>query len=237
PSRRQRHWAGQHLPNCAASQRFDRLYFGGWTRYYLSHRIAARSLKMITLGTLTARPVSALVLVSGCALFLAGCPHRQLNAKPFPWSTCAYSRPVAPAVIAEEADATDLLAEGSLDVTPPPSPLVLARAVPPRPRVLSNPAASSEGSNRPEVPQIAQQLTPAEANAAQQPTNQSVSAAKRNLGSTEGKTLNATQQDLASKVRSFLAEARDAAQTGDWTRARNAAKKAEVLSQELARSL
>jgi len=46
--------------------------------------------------------------------------------------------------------------------------------------------------------------------------------------------LNAAQQDLASKVRSFMAEARGAAQIGDWTRARAAAKKAEVLSQELA---
>jgi hypothetical protein len=34
-----------------------------------------------------------------------------------------------------------------------------------------------------------------------------------------------------------MAEARDAAKTGDWTRARAAAKKAEVLSQELAASL
>ena len=45
------------------------------------------------------------------------------------------------------------------------------------------------------------------------------------------------QSDLASKVRSFLAEAREAANVGDWTRASSAAKKAEVLSQELAGSL
>jgi flagellin-specific chaperone FliS len=42
---------------------------------------------------------------------------------------------------------------------------------------------------------------------------------------------------LASKVRSFMAEAKEAARTGDWIRARNAAKKAEVISQELAGSL
>jgi hypothetical protein len=64
-----------------------------------------------------------------------------------------------------------------------------------------------------------------------------LSVAERNIGSARGKTLNATQQDLASKVRSFMAEAREAANSGDWTRARNAAKKAEVLSQELASSL
>jgi len=57
------------------------------------------------------------------------------------------------------------------------------------------------------------------------------------MGASEGKALNAAQQDLASKVRSFMAEAKEAARTGDWIRARNAAKKAEVISQELAGSL
>jgi hypothetical protein len=80
-------------------------------------------------------------------------------------------------------------------------------------------------------------LTPAEASAAQQQTSQSLNIAERNIGSADGKSLNAKQQDLASKVRSFMAEARDAATTGDWTRARAASKKAEVLSQELASSL
>jgi len=87
------------------------------------------------------------------------------------------------------------------------------------------------------VPQIAPQLTPAETGAAQQQTSNSLSVAERNIGSAAGKALNATQQDLASKVRSFMVEAREAANSGDWTRARNAAKKAEVLSQELASSL
>lgn len=170
-------------------------------------------------------------------LFASGCADRQVKAKRFPWSTFAYTRPVAPPAVTEETDDSDLLADVALDVAPPPSTLVLARAVPSRPRVVSNPMASGENGSKPEVPQIAPQLTPGEANAAQQQTNQSVIVAERNLGSAEGKSLNPTQQDLASKVRSFLAEAREAAQGGDWTRARNAAKKAEVLSQELASSL
>jgi hypothetical protein len=87
------------------------------------------------------------------------------------------------------------------------------------------------------VPQIAPQLTAAETSAAQRQTNQSLSVAERNIGATDGKVLNPMQQDLASKVRSFMAEAREAANSGDWTRAKNAAKKAEVLSQELASSL
>jgi hypothetical protein len=98
-------------------------------------------------------------------------------------------------------------------------------------------SSQSDNDNKPEVPQLAPQLSAAEASAAQQQTTQSLSIAQRNVGSAQGKSLNATQQDLVSKVRSFIAEARDAANTGDWTRARAASKKAEVLSQELASSL
>jgi hypothetical protein len=187
--------------------------------------------------TSAAHGLATLLFAGGCVLLMSGCVERQAKAKRFPWSTFAYTRPVTPSAVTEETDDSDLLADVALDVAPPPSTLVLARAVPARPRVVSNPTASGENGSKPEVPQIAPQLTPAEANAAQQQTNQSVIVAERNLGSAEGKSLNATQQDLASKVRSFLAEAREAAQGGDWTRARNAAKKAEVLSQELASSL
>jgi hypothetical protein len=80
-------------------------------------------------------------------------------------------------------------------------------------------------------------LTAEETAAAQQQTSASLSIAERNVAASQGRTLNATQSDLASKVRSFLAEARNAAQVGDWTRASNAAKKAQVLSDELASSL
>ena len=174
----------------------------------------------------------------GAVLFLGGCAGRQVKAKPFPWSTFAYTRPLAPAATSSQIDETqDPLADATIDVEPPPSPLVIARSVPARPRVPVSNSSQSDVASKPEVPQIAPQLTPAETNAAQQQTNQSLSVAERNIGSATGRTLNATQQDLASKVRSFMAEAREAANTGDWTRARNAAKKAEVLSQELAGSL
>jgi hypothetical protein len=91
--------------------------------------------------------------------------------------------------------------------------------------------------SRPEAPQIAPQLTAEETAAAEQQTNLSLSIAERNISASRGRMLNATQSDLASKVRSFVTEAREAAHVGDWTRATNAAKKAQVLSEELARSL
>jgi len=179
-----------------------------------------------------------------CALILllSGCAERKVKAKTFPWSTFAYARPLAPSLSQTQTqtqiDDGDPLEDATLDVAPPPSVVAIARSVPARPRVpVGNSSQNDNGGSKPDVPQIAPQLTAAETGAAQQQMTQSLGIAERNIGSAEGKALNATQQDLASKVRSFMAEARDAASNGDWTRARAAAKKAEVLSQELASSL
>jgi hypothetical protein len=170
-------------------------------------------------------------------LLLSGCAERKVKARTFPWGTFAYARPLTPSVAPSEIDDGDLLEDATIDVAPPPSAVAIARSAPARPRVAVGNASQNDNGSKPDVPQIAPQLTPAEASAAQQQTSQSLGVAERNIGSAEGKALNATQQDLASKVRSFMAEARDAANSGDWTRARAAAKKAEVLSQELASSL
>lgn len=154
----------------------------------------------------------------------------------FPWSTIAVVRPLpletaAPTAVPEPA------ADPEPDLEPPPSSLVVEYSSPPRPRVAPTAPSTPAGEARPEAPQIAPQLTPQETSAAQQQTNQSLNIAQRNIESTQGKNLNATQTDLASKVRSFIAEAQQASHAGDWTRARDAAKKAEVLSAELVSSL
>jgi hypothetical protein len=190
------------------------------------------------------RACTRLWLVGWCvsAVVLSGCAERKVKAKTFPWSTVAMVRPRPLAMLAAPGDqAVDLedwpeVRELQLDVPPPPSPLAAVQSVPPRPRVPAAPSGQN-ASARPEPLQILPQLTPEETTAAQQQTNVSLSIAERNIGTTQGKSLNATQLDLASKVRSFIAEAREAAHIGDWTRARNAAKKAQVLSEELARSL
>jgi hypothetical protein len=179
--------------------------------------------------------------VISCVLIvlLSGCAERKVKAKTFPWSTFAYTRPLAPSLgqTQTQVDDGDPLEDATLDIAPPPSSVAIARSVPARPRVPVGNSPQNDNGSKPDVPQLAPQLTAAEASAVQQQTSQSLGVAERNIGSAEGKALNATQQDLASKVRSFMAEARDAANNGDWTRARAAAKKAEVLSQELASSL
>jgi hypothetical protein len=126
--------------------------------------------------------------------------------------------------------------EAELDVPPPPSPLAAVQNIPQRPRVVAATSGPSTPS-RPEPPQIVPQLTAEETTAAQQQTSLSLSVAERNIAASRGRSLNAMQSDLASKVRSFVTEAREAAHVGDWTRASNAAKKAQVLSEELAGSL
>jgi hypothetical protein len=80
-------------------------------------------------------------------------------------------------------------------------------------------------------------LSSQESASLQRQTEQSLSAAERNLAATAGKSLNATQSDLASKVRGFISDAREAGRAGDWARARELAKKAQVLAEELAGSL
>jgi hypothetical protein len=174
--------------------------------------------------------------VSG--VWLNGCAKQQIKvkARTFPWSASAMARPKPVALALPSIDANDdLMPSVELDVPPPPGPLNPVHAVPARPRVSSGAGTPSDAS-RPEPLQIVPQLTPEETAEAQQQTRSSLSIAERNIGSMQGKTLNATQLDLASKVRSFVAEAREASSTGDWGRARNAAKKAEVLSEELVRS-
>lgn len=102
---------------------------------------------------------------------------------------------------------------------------------------MENSPGDSNISGKPEAPIIVPELTAEESAAAQQQTGQSIGVAERNLAATRGRNLNAAQTDLASKVRSFVSEARDAARVSDWIRARDLAKKAQVLSEELAKSL
>jgi hypothetical protein len=177
-----------------------------------------------------------LCLLCASSFLTAGCFLRRTKAKPFPWSTFAYTRPIAPGTQISDPQLVDDAPDLSWDLAPPPSPLVAIRSTPPRPRVPAGPAATDSPS-KPEVPQIAPQLTAAEASAAQQQMNESLNIAERNIAATRGRNLDPRQSDLASKIRSFIAAARDAANVGDWTRARDAAKKAQVLSEELANSL
>lgn len=124
--------------------------------------------------------------------------------------------------------------------TPAPPPVSLPSAKPAAPRRAAAEQAS-EGAeaqpSRPPAPQISPQLSADDQAAYQRKTGEDISVAESNLQQTGGKQLNAAQTDLAEKIRSFLAQSRDASKDGDWARAQNLAQKARLLSVELINSL
>ncbi len=154
------------------------------------------------------------------------------------WGTAIQTRPLPVTERRATADPPDSVPELDLMISPPPSPIVVtAQPSPVRTRVTTTASPGSGSVGKPEVPLIAPLLTTEEAADAKQQTNQSLNIAEKNLATTQGKKLSPAQTDLASKVRSFVSDARDAARASDWVRARDLAKKAQVLSEELAKSL
>ena len=155
-----------------------------------------------------------------------------------PWATAVQVKPLVQARTAMgDFASADLGPELRLDLPPFPGHLIPVRTAPPRPRVSTPPStANGNDSEKLEAPMIAPQLTPQESAVAQQQTNQSLSIAEKNLQSARGTNLNAAQSDLVSKIKGFIKDAREAGQIADWSRARSLAKKAQVLSEELAGS-
>jgi len=193
----------------------------------------ARSLMVLRRSSLH----SVTVLLCCAVCVSGGCSVRKRPA--FPWAAAVQVRPVAPPRTAETSNVPDdLVPELRLELPPFPNHLITVRSVPPRPRASTPPPASTgSDAEKLEAPTIATQLTPQESAAARQQTNQSLSIAEKNLNSVRGKNLNAAQSDLVSKIRGFIKDAREAAQIADWSRASSLAKKAQVLSEELAGSL
>jgi hypothetical protein len=146
-------------------------------------------------------------------------------------------KPTLPVSTGSASDAVAGAPDLNLEKPPFAAVLVPVRSapVPPRPRVSSSPLPNTPAADaeKSEVPVITQQLTGEQSAAAQQEMNQSLDAAEKKLASARGQKLNAAQSDLVSKIRGFVKDAREAAQAGDWGRARSLAKKAEVLSAEL----
>jgi len=178
-----------------------------------------------------------LLVLCFAAVFSTGCG--AVRRKPsFGWGTAVQARPKLPsAPTSGNESPVDPGPEMQLVILPPPSAIAAERGVPARPRGATGSSAENNGFGKPEAPIIVPELTAEETAAAKQQTGRSLGIAERNLESTRGRNLSTAQTDLASKVRSFVSEARDAARVSDWIRARDLAKKAQVLSEELAKSL
>jgi len=181
------------------------------------------------------------VLVSGlcAALLISGCAERKPT--PVSWRGAGLSKPIVPVTVTAPKprplpdESVDPVPELQLELPPPP-PLLAVHTAPARPRVAPAPVAENN-ADKPEAPVIAPQMSDAEAAAARQQMTSSITEAEKNLARSQGRTLNATQSDLATKIKQFIGDAQSASREGDWTRARSLATKAQVLSEELASSL
>lgn len=173
-------------------------------------------------------------VMGSAAIFLSGCAARR--SQTIPWPTAVMVRPIAPQHATPATNVEDPLPDLRLEIPPPPAPLA-SESVPARPR--SFPASPSENATpeKLEAPRIVPDLSPEQSATLQRETVGSLRAAEQNLSAAAGKTLNAVQADLASKVRSFISDARDAGRSGDWAQALDLARKAQVLSEQLAASL
>ena len=184
-----------------------------------------------------ARVFTALVM-GGLALGASGC-KQNVRAAP----------PVASAPVPKTAEpppptgpAPDV--HGTPDANAPAStpPELNTTTAPPPPPPAHKPKKTEPAAEQPEpahqdAPQISPQLSPDDQASLERKTNDDISVAQKNLQSAGGRQLNAAQQDLAEKIRSFVSQSRDASKAGDWARAQNLAQKARLLSTELVNSL
>jgi hypothetical protein len=170
------------------------------------------------------------------AVVSSGCAERRRPT--LLWQTASIVHPRIPTApkageeIAEE-DVPELRLEAPVQLLNfPPG----ASSRPPRPRVVTPQPAAAEPS-KPQTPFVAPQLSAQESTTAQQETTASLAEAEKSLADTQGKRLNAAQSDMVSKITGFMADARTAGASGDWTSAQTLARKAQLLSEELAKSL
>jgi hypothetical protein len=189
--------------------------------------------------------ITVALVACGVLPALGGCAEKQVRAAapvaPVP------AEAVRPMTTAPDTDATPPAGNASPPAptlppaaTPAPPPVSIPAEKPPAPRKPSPEQSTAEAeatTSHPPVPQISPQLSPSDQAAYQRKTGEDISVAESNLHQTQGRQLNAAQADLSDKIRSFLAQSRDASKRGDWASAQNLALKARVLSIELINSL
>jgi hypothetical protein len=184
-------------------------------------------------------PIAVVLLTCALSLAASGCNDRAVHAAA---PVAAAPTPAAterPMNIAPDTDATPpteaVAAPPSLPLpaAPPPATVTVTPPKPVAPRRPSEASTEPESPSHPPAPQISPQLSPTDQATYKRKTDEDTDAAEKNLQQTSGKQLNAAQQDLVGKIRSFLSQSRDASRDGDWARAQNLAQKARLLSDEL----
>jgi hypothetical protein len=188
------------------------------------------------------------LFLTGLSCSVAGCDRTSVKAaapvNAAPTAIAADSKPITN--IAPDTDALPPVES----VVPPPAPTATAAAPlpvepthtkpPPPPHRQPAEASSDTQAEQPArtpPPQISPQLSPGDQASMRRTTGEDTNVAQKNLQQASGKVLNAAQQDLLEKIRSFLAQSDEAGKGGDWSRAQTLAQKARLLSVELVDSL
>jgi len=168
------------------------------------------------------------------ALGAAGCTS-QRRAK-FRFSDVAYARPIVPAAAPGYGGAGSA---PDLEIEPlaMPAHSLAVHVAPAKPRVAPAPSTNAARADKAAEPSLEPELSPEELAAAKNDTQRGLDNVDRTLGRTQGRLLTTSQKDLVTQIRGFADSAREASRDGDWSRARTLARKAEVLSQELAGTL
>jgi hypothetical protein len=177
-----------------------------------------------------------LLCIGSCAA--CGCRRNIVRAAPA--SVDTPHMPVAPPPQPEPSAPEVVVVQPELTPLPTPSPQpapaapAASRPAPARPRPApADPAVAAKPAPEPTPPQLSPALTPQQQSAAVRVTSNDIRIAEKNLQTSSGRKLNASQSDLAEKVRGFLAQAHEAIRANDWVRAQSLARKAQILSIEL----
>jgi len=196
---------------------------------------------MTTAGTGTQRRMNAranagkkrLAALCAGALAMCGCfTKRRPTAHVI--SPIRYENPVFPPRVEADLEAAP---EMEFEQVVAPPEIVLSHGAPSRPRVASPPAPERASVDKSTEPLLAPELTGEEVEAARAETQRNLDSVEKNLMLAGGRKLNASQNDLVSKIQGFTDSAREASRGGDWERAKNLSKKALVLSEQLSASL
>jgi hypothetical protein len=174
----------------------------------------------------------ALPVMCVCVLWCGGCfTHKPAANRHVP---IAFAHPVIPAAMV--AVPLESAPELTVEIAPAPR-LATPRSSPPKPRVAQVAPVGPAVAEKPAGPIIVPEMSSTQLNAAKAETQHSLEIAEWNLAQTKGKQLNSAQEDVVSKIRGFMEASKDAMNDSDWERAKNLAKKAEVLSHELVTNL
>lgn len=179
------------------------------------------------------RRATQVALCCATVFTLSGCAGRKIHA--FPWATAIVVRPNLPVAHGDLSAANDLAPDFRIEPPSTNGKIFGARSAPARPRV--NSPTQTEAVDAVSATGLVPELSPQDTAAAKQQVADSIAIAERNLVTARGRKLLPAQSDIVSKIKGFMTEAREAGREGDWARARNLAKKAQILSEDLASSL